>query len=142
MAVNDTTLYKAELKEFYFKKCKMDKEHNTILLKDIVYNHIKNNVQPENNTLELYDYRKSINGVTIENFAKCKREEVSKSYPDDVEFIFIYDSYEYIVKDMQTRSLIENAILPLGLKWYVRYYHSYSILAIVITWDHWENEIK
>jgi hypothetical protein len=139
---NDTS-YDAKLKEIYKKK-NPPKEDLKFLLYRTVATYIKENNQKTNLVLSHSIYHLT-SGELIENFTiHSKYDKIDKL---SLKYSFIRNNKIYVVHDVDTRRLIDEAIIPLDLRWcaYPMYCDDGSIpvvYSIVVSWDHWKNNKK
>lgn len=138
---SDKSLDGLELKEMFKKKIKIDADHVREKLKRLVSNHIANNVQPVHNTLVLHsDIIMGGGNVQFDEFsiASTPPGRVGELQKD---VCTLKAAFNYItIKNPESRKLIQDAIVPLDLKWTVEYKKEYKCYVLIVNWAHWHDE--
>jgi len=133
MAKNDKTLDGLSLKQMFKHKVNIDADELKKRLKVIVEEQIKTEIQPCKSEITLSsDTTKTrfIFGAT----ACAVRRTASTGNPIPGKYIFVLDNAgSYLeVTNMETRMLIDSAIIPLDLKWKLDLSN-----MVIVSWKHW-----
>jgi hypothetical protein len=116
-----------ELKDLFKQKKEQDAYDLRNNVKRQVSSYIKANVQPNKTSMV-------INVSTPGCVARYMRK-LPHSNSEDM-YTFSINDIEHIVTNLESKTLIKEAIVPLDLKWKVRNVDHY----IEVSWSHWDTE--
>jgi hypothetical protein len=131
-----------ELKDMFRKKIKMDASDMKYRLKELVSNHIREHQQPIDSSLKLNSTKIRGGGSVIANdtLKANTRGTARENFLQNDIYTTTNESSYLTVTNMDSKSLILNAIIPLDLRWHIEWNNAAHTQIIVVSWSHWENE--
>ena len=134
LAEEDANWDRKTLKEMYLKST-IDKDNIRKQLKMLVGEHIKTNVQSTKLSLEFKNIYGALARLSVIRSIPDSDPEIRQRLENDPYTFILQTNEYYTITNKETKFLIDHAIIPLDLEWWL-----VSGSYVLISWSHWGND--